>query len=83
MCVRVHVEAGGVRVRDARDPTCFARTHGDGKNNNTQKNRDQASVLKQLGLLPDALAPHVPGAEQADKAADAAALPSNGLIPVD
>jgi hypothetical protein len=38
----------------------------------------QATVLKQLGLLPDL--PCVSGAEQAAKAADHEAVPSNQLI---
>jgi carboxymethylenebutenolidase len=41
---------------------------------------DQATVLRQLGLLPPGLLGCVPGAEQAAKAADAAAVASNGLI---
>ncbi|GBF95978.1 carboxymethylenebutenolidase [Raphidocelis subcapitata] len=41
---------------------------------------DQATVLKQLGLLPAGLLGCVPGAEQAAKAADAGAVKSNGLI---
>lgn len=40
--------------------------------------RLQATVLKQLGLLPDL--PCVSGAEQARKAADHGAEPSNKLI---
>lgn len=40
---------------------------------------DQATVLQQLGLLPPL--PCVPGAEQAAKAADHGAVPSNSLIP--
>ncbi|KIZ05112.1 carboxymethylene butenolidase [Monoraphidium neglectum] len=39
---------------------------------------DQATVLKQLGLLPEGLP--VAGAEQSLKAADPAAVPSNGML---
>ena len=62
------------RVTELRPPPCRAPAQLKAE----RVYWDQASVLQQLGLLPEGLP--VAGAEQALKAADPKAVPSNGLI---